>query len=125
MKKSYLLLALAYGLLLWILSGRPGGDGLLPHHWDKLAHFAGYGLLGCILSRGMGRGRFRGLAAWFLAASYGLLDEYHQSFVPGRHPSILDALADAAGSAGGVVLCQGRRWRERRALRTASPGKGP
>ncbi len=29
---------------------------------------------------------------------YGLVDEFHQYFVPGRNPSVLDLLADAIGA---------------------------
>ncbi|MEZ4273606.1 MAG: VanZ family protein [Myxococcota bacterium] len=39
--------------------------------------------------------------AWgygFITILYGLVDEFHQSFVPGRSPDLLDALADAAGA---------------------------
>ena len=30
--------------------------------------------------------------AWFLAVLYALTDEFHQSFVPGRHPSMWDVI---------------------------------
>jgi len=30
--------------------------------------------------------------SWFLAVLYALTDEIHQSFVPGRHPTIWDVL---------------------------------
>jgi VanZ family protein len=30
--------------------------------------------------------------AWLLAILYALTDEFHQSYVPGRHPSIWDVL---------------------------------
>jgi VanZ family protein len=35
--------------------------------------------------------------ALLLTLVYALSDEYHQSFVPGRHATPLDAVADAAG----------------------------
>jgi VanZ family protein len=39
-----------------------------------------------------------------LGAAYGLLDELHQSLVPGRSASALDVLTDSAGVITGVLL---------------------
>jgi VanZ family protein len=39
-----------------------------------------------------------------LAVAYALTDEFHQSFVPGRHASFIDALGFDAGGAGFVLL---------------------
>ena len=36
--------------------------------------------------------------------AYAVLDEWHQSFVPGRNPDIADWLADAAGVAVGYTI---------------------
>jgi VanZ family protein len=33
-----------------------------------------------------------------IAAAYGVLDEIHQHFVPGRQPDVLDVLTDLAGA---------------------------
>lgn len=46
----------------------------------------------------------RALAAMVLATVYGVSDEVHQAFVPGRMASWQDVLADAAGAAVGQVL---------------------
>ena len=51
-----------------------------------------------------------GLLVWIpigvtlLVALFGLLDEYHQSFVPGRNPALGDALADLAGGLLGALF---------------------
>jgi VanZ family protein len=37
-------------------------------------------------------------AAFALTCVYGILDEIHQSFVPGRTPDAMDVLADATGA---------------------------
>ena len=39
-----------------------------------------------------------------VGSAYAALDEWHQSFVPGRNPDIADWLADAAGVAVGYTI---------------------
>lgn len=38
------------------------------------------------------------------AVAYGLSDEWHQSFVPGRDASVLDLMVDGIGAFGGLVI---------------------
>lgn len=66
------------------------------------AHFSVYAVLMALLVRAL---RWQGgpaarawLVAFVLAALYGLSDEYHQSFVPGRTPDPIDWLTDLAGA---------------------------
>jgi VanZ family protein len=90
----YLVLALGWMGALWYFSSLPATGAGLPHPWDKGAHLLAYALLGFLLGRGLG-----GLyPAFFLAALYGLVDEWHQSFVPGREAFGLDLLADFLGA---------------------------
>lgn len=103
MNRRFLFLAVCMMCLIWFFSGRPGGDLPLPGGWDKPAHFIEYALLGYFLVRGLG-GRRALFLGFLLAVGYGLLDEVHQSFVPGRDPSALDLLADAAGAMAGSLL---------------------
>ncbi len=42
--------------------------------------------------------------AILLAVGYGITDEWHQSFVPGRTPELRDLVADAFGSAFGAGM---------------------
>ncbi len=87
-----------------------GGD--LPGG-DKFAHVLIYGVLGIFLSRAWegsrpdgtetARGGFvRGSFVWVvvLTGVYGLLDEIHQGFLPGRQAHAFDVFADAVG--GGI-----------------------
>jgi len=72
--------------------------------WDTLVkkggHMLGYGLLALTYWFALGLDRKRWWLAFVLAVFYALSDEFHQSFVPGRHPSLVDALLiDPAGAA--------------------------
>ena len=81
---------------------------------DLDAHFAVYGVLGALLARALelrGRARVRGITvalATIVATAYGMTDELHQAFVPGRTPSWADLGADLLGSlvgAGALWAC--------------------
>jgi VanZ family protein len=52
----------------------------------------GYGLLGIAYWRGLAFQPEKRWLAWLLAVLYAVTDEFHQSFVPGRHPSPWDVL---------------------------------
>jgi VanZ family protein len=66
---------------------------------NKGGHMIGYGMLALAFWRMFEFKGDRFLLAWLLAVLYALTDEYHQSFVPGRHPSLFDALVfDALGA---------------------------
>ena len=41
---------------------------------------------------------------WVMALAYGLSDELHQAYVPGRQSSFYDVLADGAGALLGAAL---------------------
>lgn len=51
------------------------------------------------------------LTATLLATAYGVTDEYHQSFVPGRTADPADVVKDLVGAALGCALY--RRWTSR------------
>jgi lipopolysaccharide/colanic/teichoic acid biosynthesis glycosyltransferase/VanZ family protein len=93
----------------------------------KSIHFVSYGLLAFLLTRALRAGR-RPLAEarWFiggaaLAAAYGFLDEFLQSFVPTRTGSPIDWLVDNAGILT-VTLVAFSRARDRDEGRLAPPG---
>ena len=75
---------------------------------DKAAHFIAYGSLGAALIRALAGGRSAGmtstrvLAATLIATAYGLSDEFHQRFVPGRTADWMDVWADVAGGFAGA-----------------------
>ncbi|HOW28704.1 MAG TPA: VanZ family protein [Elusimicrobiota bacterium] len=93
--------------LIFYLSGIPDLRSDLPGRWDliarKAAHMFEYGILAWLFYRAA-QGSWNvspRLAYWMTFAYcfiYAMGDEYHQSFVPGRYPSFLDVIIDAAGS---------------------------
>lgn len=81
--------------------------------WDtilrKAAHMAEYGLLWFLWFRAL---ELRSpLPAAVLTLAYAATDEYHQTFVEGRHGSPVDVLIDAVGV--GIAIALHRRWRAR------------
>jgi VanZ family protein len=69
--------------------------------WDfplrKAAHMTEYGILWWLLQRALGESR-RAVAA-AVAIAYAATDEFHQTFVSGRHGTPVDVLIDTAGIA--------------------------
>jgi VanZ family protein len=93
-----------YGGLIVHLSSQ-SAFGMLPtiDGFDKVLHLVEYAGLGFLAARALalltGLSTLRAVL-WGagLAAAFGVTDEIHQSFVPGRFPSVSDAVADAFGS---------------------------
>ena len=95
---------LAYmAMLFWFssLSRLPSPPGDLSYYDVHLAAYAG---LAALNTRALARGAFdrvggRHVAgAIVIATAYGVSDEYHQLFVPGRNFDVLDVAADAIGA---------------------------
>lgn len=68
---------------------------------DKLAHGVTFGVLAALFAQALrGVGEIRSLVlAVILVSLYGVTDELHQRFVPGRQPDLLDWVADTVGAA--------------------------
>ena len=88
--------------LIWVLSSQPGDAVPVPSGFDKLFHFAEYGILGLLLGRGLGRRRL--WISFLVAGTWGIVDEWHQSWVALRDASPWDAAADAAGALAGTLF---------------------
>ena len=68
----------------------------------KLGHSVGYALLAASYLRGLGK---RPWLAWLLAVLFAITDEFHQSFTPGRNPSVWDVLVyDNFGAIAGAWI---------------------
>lgn len=115
----HFLLPIAYMGIIYILSSIPGAHvapddpaamlfSWLPPGSQSVLHvplYAGLAFLWCI-TLGMWRTPVRalGILALLITASYGFLDEWHQSLVPGRYCSATDALANVSGAIIGIWL---------------------
>jgi len=77
---------------------------------DKDGHALLYAGLAVLVLRAASGARWDGLtfraagAAVAFAAIYGITDEFHQSFVPGRTADVNDWVADCTGAATGVAV---------------------
>ena len=91
------------------LPGTPGGGGptaWIPGWLHNLAHIPAYALLaaGWFVALPAPRSRRTTLLIGLLTIGYGVFDEWYQSFVPGRQPSVADLLRDALGAVIGVAV---------------------
>lgn len=77
--------------------------------FDKYLHLFAYAPLGILFYRAyvslQTNGNKTRVAVFSIlsAGLYGISDEIHQFFVPGRHADILDAVVDIVGAACGVL----------------------
>jgi len=79
-------------------------DPWLDFLFKKSAHFTVFGTLAVLIWRAL-EWRPRGWRwAWLLTVVYACSDEWHQSFVAGRHPQVTDVLIDACGAATALLL---------------------
>lgn len=85
---------------------QPAFFSTLDHYFRKAAHFSLFALLGVLLFdiSVYFEATFRAhvLTAFFGAAVYAAIDEFHQAFSPGRGPRASDVLLDSAGAAFGI-----------------------
>ena len=93
---------------LFYLSSLPGSPQSLAFSFgDKIAHAVAFGILGLFLSFARLPYPFgsikRVALVTLVVTAYGISDELHQGFVPGRDASTLDALADFIGGLGAAA----------------------
>jgi VanZ family protein len=101
--------------VIFFLSAQPNlnsGLGVIDTILRKLVHAGEYGLLTFLWVRALRTTSLRESAlplAFALAVGYAATDEYHQTFVDGRHGTPVDVGIDAVGAA--VALLGIRRHR--------------
>ena len=78
--------------------------------FDKILHFIEYGILSVLLTTAFVKtsptwipARWIWVTAALISILYGVSDEIHQKYVPGRFATIADWVADAIGSIAGVL----------------------
>ena len=97
-------------LALWIIvifglssiPALPGDYAKLPPGFDKLAHFVEYSVLAVLLHHvlmmnGRRNQNLIALVVVIICVAIAGLDEFYQSFIPGRQSSVTDLCADLAG----------------------------
>jgi VanZ family protein len=102
-RAAFLLATLSWAGLIFYLSSQPSIEtpALFPGQ-DKLFHLIAFGILG-FLAMGTLQAAHNGYQPkqlWWVALAmmlYGISDEFHQHFVPGRSVDAYDVLADAMG----------------------------
>ena len=82
---------------------------LIHHVVRKSGHFVEYFIFSLLLLHALRAGRRDFGMRWALiviliVAVYAALDEFHQSFVPGRGPAVSDVLLDTTGGAAAQLL---------------------
>lgn len=112
-KKKFLYLPLGlYWLLIFILTSIPGDH--IPKLFgvsDKIKHFGAYFVLAILLNFTLYiQSRFPLLSkksfhfTFLITLIYGVIDEVHQIFIPGRAFDWWDLVADVLGSLVGILL---------------------
>ncbi len=97
-----------YSAIIFVISSLPSTRVEMPFLvWDKLLHVVEYGILGFLMARALNGTRpWPYLTVWMVSVVlcylYGLTDEFHQSFTPGRESALTDAFADFIGGAIGA-----------------------
>jgi len=103
--------ALLMAVVIWILSAQrtlPRPKGILG--WDKLQHFTAFAILAVTIGLWVTPAFWKRRPALSLSlialigSVYGIIDELHQHFVPGRYSSFWDWLADTLGAILGAAV---------------------
>lgn len=119
----YRIITLGWMVLIFFLSSQPSlPTPALFAGVDLLAHAVFYAVLGVFLARSLIPQR---VMTWkritfvtVIVTAYGISDEYHQLFVPGRDASGWDILADGLG---GFLAAWMLFWWDRRTVNNPQP----
>lgn len=113
-KRKFIYIPLAsYWLLIFVLTSIPGKS--LPKVFlgltDKAKHFGAYLLLSFLLNLALHfqkkykfLTKYSAISTLLIVSLYGILDEIHQIFIPGRYFELFDFLADVLGAIFGILI---------------------
>ncbi|MBF0270944.1 MAG: VanZ family protein [Magnetococcales bacterium] len=109
-KGLHAVLLLGYSFLIYLLSSMVGQNSQpLFENQDKIEHILAYGFMAYIAWSTLRQWtllRHCWLWAWVYAVAYGMTDEWHQLFVPGRYADFWDLVADAVGAALAIAILE-------------------
>jgi VanZ family protein len=96
----------AWALLIFLVSSYPTVKTSEIHWRDfivkKSAHVIEYGIFAALIYRALRSSGAKkanaGIYAIFIALLYGMTDEFHQSYTPGREPRVRDVVFDTIGA---------------------------
>lgn len=107
--KIFACASITFAALIFYVSSIPGSD--LPSNlgiMTTIAHFCEYALLSGMIVLAISRPKrsktFLIVVALVISSAYGITDEIHQYFVPGRYTDIIDWIVDLAGSTVGATI---------------------
>jgi len=106
-RKYYIILSLSYATIIFILSSIPQPPSYVEETgFDKIQHVIEYSILGFfVLGSFANRNNVKIILLVIIICSiYGIVDEIHQFFVPGRYFSVLDMVANSVGVVIGILI---------------------
>ena len=96
--------------LIFYLSAQPRLPHVMPPGFpqiqDVVGHFIVYAVLVVLVWWALRGAGIRHPFIWALTATvlYSISDEFHQSFVPNRHPDVFDLATDSAGAVTALLI---------------------
>ena len=102
---------IVYWIVLFVMTSLPSTMSISVGVSDKIEHFGAYGLLSAFLFLAIKfQSKYSLLSDYpatftiIIASLYGIIDEFHQLFIPGRSAEFYDWLADFLGSIIAVII---------------------
>jgi len=123
----YWISAIAWMAVIFHLSGRTGSElqSIFPFISDfNPGHILAYFILALLIYPALRKNNRSHpyLKTFLLCLTYGLTDEFHQYFVPTRHPDIFDLTRDTLGAGSALVLLY---WLQTYRQRKTKPNQSP
>ena len=115
-------LVLYCSFIFWLSSKPTLPAPMLFTHQDKIFHMGAYFIMGILAWRFFNDLFAKPIIVFLVSlcfsSIYGISDEWHQSYVPGREADILDWLADTLGAITALVAIQLTRRKFKLATQT-------